>query len=822
MADPKLMGDIEVLKRGTAAIKDIQKWTLEFAKSNKQASEQTAKLLGLEKLKGDEYKKVRESLKEATKNFKEYAKATADVEKGIQAAHQLNEAQKKLAETQRQMAAEARREKLAGTTLGRAAGALGMPHGGLREGAKSMARNALGAVGIQSFNPWVLAAQAAMKVAQKAAEATRHSLDLLIASGGRLTGEKVLGQASSIAAAFAKNEFVAIKWGAALEDVNKATLHFSERAGMSVEGSQKFTERLARSSRMMGVDFSDAVDFASEQMTQLGKSTDETLKVLEQAHKVSRLTAMETGHMGEKAGKTGGFFAKDLLKAVREVSKETGMFKNQNELLVNVLGNVYSGAVKLGAGYGLAAGATKAFGKMLGGMSEWGQYVAGSPIRRQFTANIKQWEKELAQLEKKAKRGRGLSEEESKRRGELLESIGTARLAGGASVEGPAFALKAALEGVGGEAFSKTALKSAVATIYKGEGLGKEGFLGAAKAQGLSARETRVLYDLMGDIVKGNKNLEQLTDDERKKLDKIANITGQAESQEQKLVGTIAKSTDVMGTLMATLNNLAGKIASLVLEIGKLALYLGKKFGFIKDEPEKKKDYTVPSAPSRTTAEVSAAIDAKAKEKEKKERERAKREGREYKPPPKGVIAKLKEEEEAQKKRDEALKKSLQQTDEPEDEGTPAWLRRRSGGKKGEPEKGKPKKKPKGARAEVTVGDVGDEDIVTSSPGVKVIPPAGRGGAFLTPGAKTAALSAPKIAPPSPEEKEPKTAAASAGARTPGAATASTGGLRITGTVSPADGGRLKLDGHLEGAQDALAKFEAERAANVGPRVRST
>jgi hypothetical protein len=785
MANDTTLADLgkqsAALKDIVLSVKNAQKWSDEFGKTQDRVRAGMAKLFDVEKKSTEEINKTTQAVKTANA-------AQRDFLVSMQMTAQMALAPKKMADEYRNLKAEMREAALAGSKIGRAAQAVGVGHGGFREAAKTGARNVMGAVGVDTFNPWALAAKAAMAVATKAAEATRNSLNLLITTGGKLTAENVLGTSSQVAVAFAKNTMVALKWGASLEEVNSSMLHFSERTGLSVEESQKFTERLAKGARMMGVDFGDAAEFASDQMTNLGKSSEDTLKVLDTVSKVSKLSAAETGHMGEKAGKTGGIFAKDLLKSVREVSKETGLFKNQNELLAIVMGNVYQSAVKVGASYGQAKDAMSGFGKVLGSVGEYGRSVAGAPVRKQILGMLPEIQKKISALETKA-RGQGgqLGAGEAEELRKLKAQRSTAKYIKPGGVFGGEVALGATMAGQFGPEAAMKALRGLAKQAATGEGAGRDYVMQTMKQAGIAYEQQGMVLEALQEVAKG-KEKGALTPEQQKALDKFIGVAHKQETAEQKLVSKMTQSTDVMGALVASLNKLAGHVAEMVLNLGKFvaafrkAKFMGRSL-FPDEETDKPAE---PKTAEGTKRALKSASDIFLQEQGK---------GRSERP--------LTAEEKANLAREDLVKVDVA----PEKPGKPKPKPRVVRGR-GKPGRGKP-----GAPVEAAPpGALPPEEIQKGFEGFfpppKIAPVPGSKGAAVAPGA-----APPKILPTTPEPEAPKTAAAGVGGGGKGGGALASAGRSVTGDMKRNKDGTTTVT--FRGLDEALSSYEADKAEAI-------
>jgi len=460
--------------------------------------------------------------------------------------------------------------------------------GGARSGIEKLAESS-GAGGsaiaglARRAGPWGLAIAGALTVVNKALQVTRTALDQMIESGEKITGSSVTRRAADIAAAFAKNANVAIRWGAAWEDVNKATLTFMTRGGMSAATAQEFTEQLAKGARMIGVEFNDAVEIAGEQMMEFGRTGDDVKRIFAVVQAASRATSQAFGGVGTSAGRTGGIIAKDLLQLMREVTKETGLFKQRSETLILTLTNLYMAAVRLGATYGQAKEQVLGLTKAIGALSDYGKYVAGQGARRRLIdpKQIAALKKELKELEAEEKRlGAAMDPRRQRRLREVRSRIGAADVVRRAPITGAEQALLRALEKGGKE--GAEALKDAIKVLAKGEGIGAEGLIEALKRAGLQGENLLNVAKLAEEIAKGNKDITELPPEMAKQVkDAIsASIRGR-ESPEQKIVGHLTAASNWQGALLTKLQGWFTELIGGVMRLVNLVTAAGAKWGFL-------------------------------------------------------------------------------------------------------------------------------------------------------------------------------------------------------------------------------------------------
>lgn len=416
---------------------------------------------------------------------------------------------------------------------------------------------------------WGLAIAAGAKVAQIGAENAERAIDHLLQTNQKL-GD-MAGKTGEFARAYGDNAIAAVKWGASVEVLNRATADFSTRLGMSVERAQGFTEFLARSSKMMGVDFADSAQYAHEQIETFGRSENDVRSFFQMVQTVSKESGAALGGMGQMGGKVGGIFAKDLFRAVQDVSKETDTFRGRSETLLMVMSNLAAGATKLGLSYGQVVDAIKSVIKSLGNLGDTESFMSGGGALKRLRGREGPMRKELTALERREKAG-GLSEKQQERLNEVRRELNVIELARVSGIHAPQVALKHEMRKTGKEGWlARQEAAKGVAGQYGVDGK----FYADRKAQGKT--EEQIAAELKLTKKMAGTNWEDLTPKEQRDFnaDQQRPVV-KTETDQEKTVGRIMLALKPLAALEAAIMKAAGKIVDAVMSIAE---FIQKRWG---------------------------------------------------------------------------------------------------------------------------------------------------------------------------------------------------------------------------------------------------
>ncbi len=573
--------EVDVLLKAVEAIKAAQTWTEKYTASlNKMnaaagrfGGRAWSKALAVPEEVKSSWKKFEDEQKKFWSGDRKNLEEAQARWKGLRVPDEIKADWRKFRQEQQAFWDEQRQHKIEASLSGRVASALGGQGKGFREVAKDAAlggadRASGGLASAAKGGLWALGFAAAAKVAQVAAENARRSIDSMVVTHEKITAGGLAEKTAQFASAYGKNAIAAVKWNVEAEKLNAATADFATRMGMSVSRSQQFTEFLARSSKMMGVDFSEAAGFATEQMHHFGKSEDDLRLFFGTVQRVSKEGTKALGGMGKEGGRIGAVFAKDLLRSVVEVSKESDIFRHRLETLVQVMGNMAVSSQRLGAGMGQAAKDAKSAFGVLGGFDDTQAFFAGGGARKRAldSSKLKAAQKRIADLELLEKHGK-LSADQQKDLAASRMTVAKAESVRRAGIFGGGHALKMEMQEGNPLAFVEAAKK--FQTQFGVQGMG----LQMLKQRGLEGVDAVRVEGLLLEMAKkGVKAFETLSEVDKNLI--IKGTTGA--SANEAAVGKYAMITKPLASIEALL----GKVLSgLVQGLAKITGWLARIFG---------------------------------------------------------------------------------------------------------------------------------------------------------------------------------------------------------------------------------------------------
>jgi uncharacterized protein YoxC len=294
--------------------------------------------------------------------------------------------------------------------------------------------------------------------------------------------------------------------------------------------------------------------------------------------------------MGQLAGKAGGILTKDLLASMRELSKETDLFRNRSETLAVVVGNLYERAVKLGLSYDQARKAIAGVGTAIGQVSEFGRFNAGGKFLGELTDP-----KKIAALEATVKKLSGKKNRTAEEESQLAtaqKTLNVAQTAKAGGLYARQFALQHAMEKGDPRAFQAIAKQA-----RGGEGLGFQLTLQRLLGQkGQSTEEIGGTFKLLDELSKDVTAFTRLPENLKTTLKEAAGVQAK-ESETDKLIGTVAALSNPLQALNAKLEEYAGKAVELMTKavagiVELVAHFTGGKTSNFTKADEKRADET--------------------------------------------------------------------------------------------------------------------------------------------------------------------------------------------------------------------------------------